>query len=65
MGEELPEVGVDALSKPISRGTLGRNHRRSILELTGAVLRSMGIIRRVAAVEGAVWVVVLVIPHPD
>lgn len=59
MGEEVPEVGV-----------IGRSKSVSILALVGAdvvqgrfCLTRMGVIRRVAPIEGAIWIIVLVIPH--
>ena len=65
-GDELPEVGVDARSKPASKRYVSVCPPPIYLvELTVFMLCCTGIIRRVGAVEGAIWVVVLVIPHLD
>lgn len=59
MGEEAPEVGVIGRSKSVSMLALaGTDVIQNLFCLT-----RMGLIRRVAPVEGAIWVIVLVIPH--
>lgn len=59
MGEEAPDVGVT-----------GRSNSVSMLASAGAdgnlecfCLTCVRIVRRVSPVEGAIWVIVLVIPH--
>lgn len=59
MGEEAPDVGV-----------AGRSNSASMLVLVGANINRdhfchtrMGVVRGVPLIEGAIWVVVLVVPH--
>lgn len=60
MGEEVSDVGVVGRSKPVSVQDLAglRSDKEPKLGLTSVV-----VIGGVAAVEGAIWIIVLVIPH--